>query len=377
MTKQTTNIAQFQPLPKSRGRRGMYLWSGTNKPSWGNVVSVDQIKSQLSGIYTQIKDLLGNASENTNTLQQKIKDLRAAREDLVNADFTAEYKAEQLAALDAAINGMLCLVGEPSASGSKQSVTLNSSTCDAASVGANIDAAKAAGENSTINPYFGDVFDENGIPISIGEAINTGHSRVIIKTLILGTQIHTYKHLAEYKFTNSSDFCLLSKIMEFYWTDSRYLNNNLSVLQNSQFTIRMEGKSKSFGCNACNSCPWKSGSGLMNTNMIQKSIMAYVDINGFVSPYYSYKWILSNILYHEFIHLSGLDVGTDTSQDELNIHCEVYYKQFSHPSFIKSGDTFIKESWSSVRQWYIDKLLPNQKSYWKTKFINLNIPGVN
>ena len=31
MTKQFTNINRFKPLPKSRGRIGMYLWSGSNK----------------------------------------------------------------------------------------------------------------------------------------------------------------------------------------------------------------------------------------------------------------------------------------------------------------------------------------------------------
>jgi hypothetical protein len=31
MTKQITNIAQFKPLPKSRGKIGMYLWSDANK----------------------------------------------------------------------------------------------------------------------------------------------------------------------------------------------------------------------------------------------------------------------------------------------------------------------------------------------------------
>jgi hypothetical protein len=292
MTKQITNIAQFKPLPKSRGKIGMYLWSNSNElassangtscplsidifaepctivgdafncnstggstidagqtdlanlavgdefttsdytvvvteasktgttftgkgklifnflkisntlalqipisvtftgikinqcyqlyngsviteydESWGSVVSADQIKNQLSGVYTQIKDLLLDPTANIVALQNKIKDLRAARADLANADFTAEYKAEQLAALDAAISGMVCLVGEPPASGSRLSAVLNSNNCDVTGVGAIIDAAK----DKISNPIANAEVNSEGLRQKYVDAINNGN----------------------------------------------------------------------------------------------------------------------------------------------------------------------------------------------------------
>jgi hypothetical protein len=141
-------------------------------PSWGSVVSADQIKNQLSGVYTQIKDLMDNVSENAALLQQKIKDLRAARADLVNAEFTAEYKAEQLAALDAAISGMVCLVGEPPISGGRLSLFFNTNSCDVASVKLAINNASNIIENPTTNSEI----DSDGLNVKYVNAINKGET---------------------------------------------------------------------------------------------------------------------------------------------------------------------------------------------------------
>jgi hypothetical protein len=292
-------------------------------PSWGSVVSADQIKNQLSGVYTQIKDLLVDPTANIVALQNKIKDLRAARADLANADFTAEYKAEQLAALDAAISGMVCLVGEPPATGSRMSVTLNSSTCDAATVGASIDAAEVAGVTSQINPYFGDVFDENG------NYLNTTNGGVYPR-IIIKTENGKFILITEWKIKEFSKAEGLNKICLKYFDE---LSLDRSKLYNGKISIQAGGldlynfPSKSFVVNPDNKLWWS----IVDKKMLVV-YLAYPD--GLIGHLPSYISNIKSMIYHEYLHLAGFDSHQDKTIEGIEKHINVYDKQINLSGYI-------------------------------------------
>ena len=326
-------------------------------PSWGSVVSADQIKNQLSGVYAQIKDLMDNVSENAALLQQKIKDLRAARADLVNAEFTAEYKAEQLAALDAAISGMVCLVGEPPATGSRMSVTLNSSTCDAASVGASIDAAKAAGENSTVKIWNGDVFDSMG---NFLPEESTEGDMIMIKTETLGSTFYRLFHKT--KFT---DYCIVSKILLHYYKlfflTSSLKNGNIST----QKTGRLEG------CNLRENNKSIAFVDVLMVSYPKESVIGYV-FTDYPSDLDN-KYLVESIMYHEGLHVNGYDSDGDQTFEGIEKHLEVYFKQISHINFIKTPNSFRILITSNAEKLicYNLKNSPQRQIKWKNKFKNI------
>ncbi len=286
-------------------------------PSWGSVVSADQIKNQLTGVYTEIKDLLANAVENAALLQQKIKDLRAARADLVNAEFTLEYKTEQLAALDAAISGMVCLVGEPPTSGSRMSVTLNSSTCDAASVGVSVDAAKTAGECK--NPYKGnsEVFDTNG-PV-VAESNSNG--KYIVIKYQKGTCVG-----ANFKY----------RLLSEYYDDIK----SSVPINPAPFVKVMQHYAPGIGIDL----PVGLGTSLKETPadviMFYRVGKIYMSINAdnnIISSENNVVWNLKNNMIHEFGHhlnaLDGINDGLIEKKGSPIFHAEVCYQQITHYSF--------------------------------------------
>jgi hypothetical protein len=289
--------------------------------SWGSVVSADQIKNQLSGVYTQIKDLLLDPTANIVALQNKIKDLRAARADLANADFTAEYKAEQLAALDAAISGMVCLVGEPPASGSKMSFTLNSSTCDAASVRASIDVAKVAGENSKINKWAGDVFGLDGFKAELSKPG---------KNIIIYFE-EKYFLYSDFQF-NTNNVSITEKILAHYSNEIPYLAGHSfsSKLNAEQYSLYTETNS-----------PHKIGTGL---------------IDGKTSSLLNNKYNLINALYHESIHLALYKENGNSQIRHYGIgHAEIHLNMANHSSFIETTADFRQISLKTLFDYAINE----------------------
>jgi hypothetical protein len=301
------------------------LYNGTviteYDPSWSSVVSADQIKNQLSGVYTEIKDLLANAVENAALLQQKIKDLRAARADLVNAEFTLEYKTEQLAALDAAISGMVCLAGEPPSSGNRMSVTLNSSICDAASVGASIDAAKVAGENSKINKWAGDVFGLDGFKAELSKPG---------KNIIIYFE-EKYFLYSDFQF-NTNNVSITEKILAHYSNEIPYLAGHSfsSKLNAEQYSLYTETNS-----------PHKIGTGL---------------IDGKTSSLLNNKYNLINALYHESIHLALYKENGNSQIRHYGIgHAEIHLNMANHSSFIETTADFRQISLKTLFDYAINE----------------------
>jgi hypothetical protein len=304
--------------------------------SWGSVVSADQIKNQLSGVYTQIKDLLVDPTANIVALQNKIKDLRAARADLANADFTAEYKAEQLAALDAAISGMVCLVGEPPATGSRMSAALNSKTCDASSVGASIDAAKAAGECK--NPYKGncEVFDMNGRVVA--ESNSNGKYIVIKyqKGTCTGADFK-YRLLSEYyddiKGITPINPAPFVKVMQHF---AGPLGINIPVGIKTKIQTEKNGDAVMF----FESHP---------TNSIYLAINAS---NNEIPKENNYVGDFNSSLVHEYNHYLHFLAGID---DEIPInHADVCVEQIKHATFSKVQANYSKHIFNLVVE-YVNK----------------------
>jgi hypothetical protein len=242
---------------------------------------------------------------------------------LANADFTAEYKAEQLAALDAAISGMVCLVGEPPATGSRMSVTLNSSTCDAATVGASIDAAEVAGVTSQINPYFGDVFDENG------NYLNTTNGGVYPR-IIIKTENGKFILITEWKIKEFSKAEGLNKICLKYFDE---LSLDRSKLYNGKISIQAGGldlynfPSKSFVVNPDNKLWWS----IVDKKMLVV-YLAYPD--GLIGHLPSYISNIKSMIYHEYLHLAGFDSHQDKTIEGIEKHINVYDKQINLSGYI-------------------------------------------
>jgi hypothetical protein len=301
--------------------------------SWGSVVSADQIKNQLSGVYTQIKDLLLDPTANIVALQNKIKDLRAARADLANADFTAEYKAEQLAALDAAISGMVCLVGEPPATGSRMSAALNSKTCDASSVGASIDAAKAAGENSQINKWAGDVFDESSSAGRIESESKELGNFVIIKSIKNGKT--KYDLLGDYHVDHMHDEnenwkIPIRKLMTYYY--SKIENPNKPVVT---FDVRKQIKDKKYK-EALAFC------------IVPDDIICLDISEGYIHTSLDNRHVLLSVLTHEQFHaFDPVESKFPKDYKHLN-HMNVYLNQIKDKNFLKVPNYYRDDTFSNI-----------------------------
>lgn len=338
-------------------------------PSWSSVVSADQIKNQLSGVYTQIKDLLVDPTANIVALQNKIKDLRAARADLANAEFTAEYKAEQLAALDAAITGMICLVGEPPASGSRMSVVVNSNTCDPSSVGASVEAAKAVGENSQINKWAGDVFDESGIAGRIESESKDAGNFVVIKSTKNGKI--KYDLLSEYHSDHLHDVnenwkIPIKKLMTYYY--GKIINPNKP-------TVTFDIKKRSFKKNL------DIEEALAFCELSSKVIC--IDITeGFIHTALDNKNVLLSVMTHEQYHAYDLVNNRYPVQYYSNLnHLNVYLNQIKAANFLLAPEYYKTDTFTNILDYFNRSLLedtgPNNNELYNFLNKELNVYCLN
>ncbi|MBX2977536.1 MAG: hypothetical protein KF721_15525 [Ignavibacteriaceae bacterium] len=207
--------------------------------------------------------------------------------------------------------------------------------------------------NSSVIPLYGDVFDENGNPMSSTNNPN-GHNLVLIRTLPF-----SYRPLNDYIVSPDKEE-VINKIFMYYWNDLGYSS---SLLKNNKFTIKRRGK---------------DDTGDLATSCVTNEIFIYKEHDNIIRRGLHYKEYLRSSLYHEWFHLvqrKGCPVNYSTKMYEE--HIDVYYKQFSKSDFKEKMDPeWIKGLYRTC----VDELItpygityPAKAQEWKNKFKALNL----
>ena len=218
-----------------------------------------------------------------------------------------------------------------------------------------VDAAKVAGENSTINPNAGDVFDENGNYLPSESTPNGKY--VIIKLPTL-----TYRVLDKY-FVAPNKFDVINKIFLHYWTRPEHLGLSASLLKNGAFSVikRTEGKD-----------------GDLETHCTSNEIFIFVENDNYVRRGLQNIAYLKSTLFHEKFHLvERLACPNDKSFKYFDEHIDVYFRQFSKSDFKTTMEIgWIKGLYITVVDQFISPLAqvnPTRATYWRNKFKSLNL----
>ncbi|MBX2977645.1 MAG: hypothetical protein KF721_16080, partial [Ignavibacteriaceae bacterium] len=289
-------------------------------PTWSNVVDVDLITDRLSAVYAEIKDLLATKPEDKQALQKKVDELNAIKTDLASSGFRPEWITQQTTALDGAINTTSCFIN------SANSRSTNS--CSPDDVAAGLDNAESVMRNKQTNPYKGDVFDENGVPIR-DESDSNGSWIIIRKNYHnLG---YVYEKFDQYLFSTPSTYVLFDNILQYYWKD--VLKFNVSLLYNSKFTIVKRNGTENYNMPLGED---SKSEGDMSTSCKTNAIFGYIENNNRVSPKMSHRGMVITSLYHERYHLvEGKACPKDGSAKEYDEHIWIYYQQFNMPDYLQ------------------------------------------
>ncbi|MBK9934562.1 MAG: hypothetical protein IPP05_10555 [Cytophagaceae bacterium] len=222
-----------------------------------------------------------------------------------------------------AITGMVCLVGDPDIpAGSRISANSSTQSCDVTTVTADLDNLDNKAENSGLNPYFGDVFDENG------NYVNTSNGGVYPR-IIIKTEIGKFILITDWEINTESKLEGLNKICLKYFDD---LHLDRSKLYHGKFSFQVGGLA------AFNFHP---NSYVENTDesdwwaiVDKKMLVIYITQFGQIGTLPSYISNIKSIIYHEYLHLAGFDSHKDKTIEGIEKHIKVYDQQINLTGYI-------------------------------------------